>query len=365
MASSVPPEVSKKSKNRKTSFKSVKALSESPDFNSIPSSYKFTTSPHDRKEIVAEPDDNDPIPVIDYSLLATGTPDQRTKTIHNIGKACEEWGFFMLINHFVSKSLVEKMVDQVFAFFNLREEEKQEYAGKKDVLDPIRYGTSFNASEDRVLFWRDFVKIIVHPEFHSPVKPSGFRETSEEYSRRIWKLGKELLKGISESLGLELNYINRKMNLDSGLQMLAANFYPPCPQPELAMGMPPHSDHGLLNLLIQNGVSGLQVLHKGKWINVSSTSNCFLVLVSDHLEIMSNGKYKSVVHRAAVSKGATRMSLATVIAPSLETVVEPASELLDNARNPAAYVGMKHIDYMELQRSNQLYGKSVLNKVKI
>lgn len=107
----------------------------------------------------------------------------------------------------------------------------------------------------------------------------------EEYSRRTWKLGKELLKGISESLGLELNYINRKMNLDSGLQMLAANFYPPCPQPELAMGMPPHSDHGLLNLLIQNGVSGLQVLHKGKWINVSSTSNCFLVLVSDHLEV--------------------------------------------------------------------------------
>lgn len=80
---------------------------------------------------------------------------------------------------------------------------------------------------------------------------------------------------------------------------------------------------------------------------------------------MSNGKYKSVVHRAIVSNGATRMSLATVIAPSLETVVEPASELLDSESNPAAYVGMKHIDYMELQRSNQLYGKSVLNKVKI
>jgi isopenicillin N synthase-like dioxygenase len=111
------------------------------------------------------------------------------------------------------------------------------------------------------------------------------RETSAEYSKRTWKLGRELLKGISESLGLEANYIDRAMNLDSGLQMLAANLYPPCPQPELAMGMPPHSDHGLLNLLIQNGVSGLQVLHNCKWINVSSTSNCFLVLVSDHLEV--------------------------------------------------------------------------------
>ena len=93
-------------------------------------------------------------------------------------------------------------------------------------------------------------------------------------------MGKELLKGISESLGLEANYIEDTMNLDSGWQMIAANMYPPCPQPELAMGIPPHSDHGLLNLLLQNGVSGLQVLHNGKWINVGSTSNCQLVFVS-------------------------------------------------------------------------------------
>lgn len=75
---------------------------------------------------------------------------------------------------------------------------------------------------------------------------------------------------------------------------------------------------------------------------------------------MSNGKYKSVIHRASVSNGATRMSMATVIAPSLDTLVEPASELIDNEHNPPAYVGMRHIDYMELQRSNQLYRKSVL-----
>lgn len=82
-------------------------------------------------------------------------------------------------------------------------------------------------------------------------------------------------------------------------------------------------------------------------------------------KVVSNGKYKSVLHRAVVSNKATRMSLAIVIAPSLDTVVEPAKELLDNQSNPAAYVGMKHRDYMELQRSNRLNGKSVLDQVKI
>lgn len=160
--------------NKRISFTSVKTLAESPELTSIPCSYTFTTNPDD--EIVADPDDvDDPIPIIDYSLLVTGTPDQRDKTIHDIGKACEQWGFFMLINHSVSKSLMERMVDQVFAFFNLREEQKQEYAAGKDVMDPIRYGTSFNASADKVLFWRDFLKILVLPEFHSPDKPAGFR----------------------------------------------------------------------------------------------------------------------------------------------------------------------------------------------
>ncbi|XP_020222555.1 protein DMR6-LIKE OXYGENASE 2 [Cajanus cajan] len=365
MASTAPHEHSQVQSNNKTSFTSVKSLTESPELTSLPPSYIFTTnSDEEDHEIVSEPDKDDPIPIIDYSLLVLGTPHERAKTIHDLGRACEEWGFFMLINHSVAKSVMEKMVDQVFAFFNLREEEKQEYASK-DVMDPIRYGTSSNVSMDKVLFWRDFLKIVVHPEFHSPDKPLGFREAAAEYCRRTWKVGKELLKGISENLGLEANYIENTMNLDYGLQMIAANLYPPCPQPELAMGIPPHSDHGLLNILMQNGVSGLQVLHNGKWINVTSTPNCFLLFVSDHLEVVSNGKYKSVLHRAVVSNKATRMSLAIVIAPSLDTVVEPAKELLDDERNPAAYVGMKHRDYMQLQRSNRLDGKSVLDKVKI
>ncbi|KAI4296414.1 hypothetical protein L6164_036373 [Bauhinia variegata] len=150
---------------------SVKSLAESPELTSIPPSYTFTTNPDD--EEVVDPDD-DPIPIVDYFLLVSGIPDQRSKAIHELRKACEEWGFFIVDHHTVPNSLMEKMVHQVFAFFNLTEEEKQEYAGKNPT-DPIKTGTSYNASMDKVLFWRDFLKIFVHPEFHSPQKPPGFR----------------------------------------------------------------------------------------------------------------------------------------------------------------------------------------------
>ncbi|XP_021624634.1 2-oxoglutarate-dependent dioxygenase 19 [Manihot esculenta] len=338
----------------------IKTIAESPGLTSIPSIYSFTPNPHDH--VVS--DTQVSLPAIDYSLLTSGTPQQRSKAIDDLGKACKDWGFFMVINHGVPERLVRSMIDVCRGFFDLPEEEKEEYRGKH-VLDPIRCGTSFNASVDEVFFWKDFLKIISWPVFHSPNKPAAFSETSLEYSTRTREIARELLRGISESLGLGPNYIQKAMNLEQGLQVIAANFYPPCPQPEIAMGMPPHSDHGLLTLLIHNGISGLQVQHEGKWVNVNGIPNSILVNIGDHLEILSNGKYRSVLHRAAVNNKVTRISIAIAHGPSLDTVVSPAPELLESEKKAAAYTGIKYKDYLQLQQSSNLDGKCNLDRIRI
>ncbi|KAF6166823.1 hypothetical protein GIB67_005699 [Kingdonia uniflora] len=342
----------------KTGSSNIKHLVQSSTLTSIPSNYVFSTSKSDEQVLLDEH-----IPSIDLSLLTSPYPDQRFKIVKQLGEACRDWGFFMVINHGVPESLMQGMLDACQSFFDLTEEEKLEFAGKH-VLDPIRCGTSFNASEEKVFFWRDFLKVFVHPEFHAPSKPVGFRDISLEYCKRTREVAAELLKGISESLGLEECYINKTLELDSGFQILTVNLYPPCPQPELAMGMPPHSDHGLLTLLIQNEIGGLQLKHKGKWIHVNALPNSFLVNTADHIEILSNGNYKSVVHRAVVNDKCTRISLAVTHGPSLETVVTPASELIDN-ESPAAYRGMKYKDYLELQQSNNLHDKSCLDRIRV
>ncbi|KAJ4965242.1 hypothetical protein NE237_017091 [Protea cynaroides] len=177
-------------------------------------------------------------------------------------------------------------------------------------------------------------------------------EISSEYCKRTREVARELLKGISESLGLEEHYIDNALKLEKGTQVLVGNLYPPCPQPQLAMGLPPHSDHGLLILLIENANGGLQIQHRGKLVQVKSLPNSFLVNTGDHLEILSSGKYKNVVHRAIVNGKTTRISLAMTLAPSFGTVVSPAPELLNSESNPPAYSGMKYRDYLELQQSN-------------
>lgn len=112
-------------------------------------------------------------------------------------------------------------------------------------------------------------------------------ELSSEFCKKSREVIWELLRGISESLGLEADYLDKALNVESeGLQIFIANLYPPCPQPELALGMPPHSDHGLLTLLIQNGITGLQVQRRnGKWVNVNAIPNSLLFNTGDHLEV--------------------------------------------------------------------------------
>ena len=78
-------------------------------------------------------------------------------------------------------------------------------------------------------------------------------------------------------------------------------------------------------------------------------------------KVLSNGKYKSILHRAVVNNKTTRISLAVSNGPSLDTVVEPAPEL----SQPSTYVGMTFKEYLELQQGNKLDGKTCLDRVRI
>ncbi|XP_016650738.1 PREDICTED: protein DMR6-LIKE OXYGENASE 1-like isoform X3 [Prunus mume] len=262
---------------------SIKSLAESPALNSVPSAYGFTINPND------EADPNDPefaIPIVDMSLLTSGSPEQRSKIIHDLVKICQEWGFFIAINHGVPESLMKAMIETCHGFFSLPDEEKNEFKSGNDVLEMFKYGTSYNLALDKFLLWRDFFKVRVHPEFYSLYKPACFSEVSMEFSKRAREVALEITRAISESLGLEPNYIHNAMNMDRGIQMLAANYYPPCPRPEHAIGIPHHTDHGLVTLLIQNEMKGLQVEHNGKWLTVDGPPNGFFVNLADQIFLL-------------------------------------------------------------------------------
>ncbi|KAI3803163.1 hypothetical protein L1987_31312 [Smallanthus sonchifolius] len=307
----------------------------------------------------------DSIPIIDYSLLTSSTMNERSKVVQDIGKACEDWGCFMLVNHGVPETLIQEMMDISDEFSNMANEEKLEFEAH-GVLDPIRCSTGLNLDKwNNDTLWREYLRLIVHPDFNCPYKPLRFREVAFDYVKRTRAVAMELMKGVSESLGFEASYINHELNLDAGFQLLAINYYPSLLEFDISRGLMSHSDHGLLTLLNENGVPGLEVLHDGKWVGMGGVPNAFFILSADHLEIFSNGKYKSKLHRSVVKDARKRITLVNLNGPSLDTIVGPSSRLVDGENRPPRYLPMKYSEYLECQVRLITAGKSPFDEIRI
>lgn len=119
------------------------------------------------------------------------------------------------------------------------------------------------------------------------------RDVAGTYAEETKKLFMRLMEGVLESLGIserddeEGKKMMKEMEED-GSQIMVVNYYPPCPEPELTLGLSPHSDCGFLTLLFQHHhIQALQIQHKSQWLTtVQPLPNSFIVNVGDHLEVL-------------------------------------------------------------------------------
>ncbi|XP_065637690.1 2-oxoglutarate-dependent dioxygenase 19 [Quercus suber] len=225
---------------------------------------------------------DDPIPIIDFSMLISDDPDKQFKTTQDLRNACLEYGSFMVINHELPDNLIIRVYEALGKFFDLRKEEKQEYE-TNDPTDMIRWG-----KWDSNLLSTEFIKMVVHPTFHCPTKLAGLSEILQECIKRMRELGIQLLRAISKTLGFEECYIEKRMNLESGHDFISANDYLVRLNSENQLGQPPHYDTGLLVLLLPGESNGLQIEHHGKWINVNPQPNSIVVIIADHIEVINH-----------------------------------------------------------------------------
>lgn len=80
------------------------------------------------------------------------------------------------------------------------------------------------------------------------------------------------------------------------------------------------------------------------------------------MQIISNGEYKSIEHRAVVNPEKQRLSIAAFHSPSMKTMIGPLPEL--TKENEANYKTIDHQDFVRLVITRKLDGKSILDHMK-
>ncbi|MBA0854182.1 hypothetical protein Goshw_027205 [Gossypium schwendimanii] len=127
---------------------------------------------------------------------------------------------------------------------------------------------------------------------------------------------KQLLKVLIN--GLNLHEIDEtKELLLMGSMRTNFNYYPKCPNLELTVGVSRHSDVSTLTILLQDEIGGLFVRGNDgdNWIDVPPIKGSLVINVGDALQIISNGKYRSVEHRVVANGSKNRISIPIFVNP--------------------------------------------------
>ncbi|XP_022720938.1 gibberellin 2-beta-dioxygenase-like isoform X2 [Durio zibethinus] len=268
------------------------------------------------------------IPVIDLR-------DPEAKTL--IVKSCEEFGFFKLVNHGVPMEFIARLEAEAIRFFNLPQSEKD----KAGPPDPFGYGSKRIGSNGDV-GWIEYLLLNTNPQVTSLKTLNIFRQNSEifrsavnDYITAVKRMAFEVLELLADGLKIEpRNVLSRLLRDEKSDSCFRLNHYPPCPELQALsgrtlIGFGEHTDPQIISVLRSNNTSGLQIcLRDETWVSVPPDQTSFFINVGDALQVMTNGRLRSVRHRVLADSLRSRVSMIYFGGPPLSEKIRPLPSLV-------------------------------------
>ncbi|CAK9157772.1 unnamed protein product [Ilex paraguariensis] len=295
-------------------------------------------------------------PPIDLSLLDGPNHDQ---VVVAIVKAAQILGFFQVVNHGVPVELLESVKDAAHRFFAQRPEKKAIYLKGVSPSPFVKYGTSFVPEKEKALEWKDYLSMVYTNDVDAlEYWPNQCKNEALEYLKTSTKMVRRLLEILVGNLGVKLE--DSRVESLIGQKMVNMNFYPPCPNPELTVGVGRHSDMGTLTVLLQDGIGGLYVKveessdvgEKEGWVEIPPIPGALVINVGDTLQILSNGRYRSAEHRVRTTSMQSRVSIPIFTIPQRTEKIGPLPEVVERD-GVAHYREFMFEDYM-----NNFFGQA-------
>ncbi|VFQ91463.1 unnamed protein product [Cuscuta campestris] len=283
-------------------------------------------------------------------------------TASSILKACNECGFFYLVNHGVEKELLAAVFEESRKFFSRPHEQKLRslskggrgfiplYAHKLDANSSTSKGDAKESftigpllengeSGDDLNIWP-----------REDVFPT-WKSTMQDYYGKVQSAGKKLISLIALSLNMEEDFFVKNGAMVSPASFLGLQHYigERGDTDEEVYGASAHTDFGTLTLLATDGVRGLQVCRDKfaepkVWEDVPHIDGAFIVNIGDAIERWTNGIFLSNLHRV-IPTGQERFSVVFTLDANPDWSIECA-ETCCSQSSPSRFPPVRFGDFL-------------------
>ena len=272
------------------------------------------------------------IPVVDIQPLRDGSdPRGVAKLLH---EASQKLGFIYIKGHGIPEEVIDSARAGAYEFFGQTESvkaavkvtarhrgwlgqggAKMKDGAKADLKESFIWG---HEDDDRALMDHD-----LRGENIWPAELPHMSQEAMSYFQHAHKVAHHLMRGFA--LGLDLDEDFFLKTASRPLSRASYVYYPaqPADLGSSQFGVGPHTDFGVLTVLCQDSVGGLQVEDaSGDWIQAPPIEGTLIVNVADLLSRWTDGAYKSTPHRVVNSSGKKRLSIVLAFDPNPETVID-------------------------------------------
>ena len=290
--------------------------------------------------------DKDFIPKIDLSsLIINGvTSPHSFDTIKEIKKACEDVGFFTVINHGIPNTSIEKIHSNCKIFFSLPLKKKLTFAPNKwnkksdtfyrgyfpstvngkeglDIGDPL-LTTSMKELTQKEKFEVNHDMSLIDSEWQLNIN---------DYYDRVFSLGIILFKALIGCISNNIELADIAFQRPKTFSTLRFNYYPKQDKPVeissqdgVALGCETHVDSGIMTILYQDKKGGLQVQNRNnlQWYDVPHDPGSLVINSGLALQFLTNDYLKATNHRVLINKE-ERISIPFFFEPSYDFDLNP------------------------------------------
>lgn len=290
------------------------------------------------------------IPIIDLTLLDNdgNRKSQRDLLVRTTKQACEDIGSFYVKSPLLDQVYLQSIENLIHRYFDLPLEAKMKHhislsplhrgyfpTGEenakgstiKDIKEGFDLALHLSSDDPDVKKGTPFYGQNVYPE-----EPADFEYLITDFFDRLRSTAEDLCKVFAEAVGLDQNYFLPM--LTKPLAQLRILHYPATnavPE-DHGVGAGEHTDYGILTLLWQDQVGGLEVRdHSGRLLPVRPKIGHLFCNIGDAMQRLTNDFWIATPHRVVSNNEKSRFSAAFFFDPNYDTLLEPLSPFTNDS----------------------------------